>query len=105
MPLIPADTKYELGLLGEEIVLIDELHTPDSSRLLVRRHLRRALQKEQGPAGTRQGATARVDGRARIPRRRRGPHHDNLLPPERGGVAVLVARAMVIGDRIDLASY
>jgi phosphoribosylaminoimidazole-succinocarboxamide synthase len=30
--LILADTKYELGLLGDEIVLIDEVHTPDSSR-------------------------------------------------------------------------
>jgi phosphoribosylaminoimidazole-succinocarboxamide synthase len=30
--LILVDTKYELGLLGEEIVLIDEVHTPDSSR-------------------------------------------------------------------------
>lgn len=30
--LILVDTKYELGLLGEEIVLIDEIHTPDSSR-------------------------------------------------------------------------
>ncbi|SDS94093.1 phosphoribosylaminoimidazolesuccinocarboxamide synthase [Microlunatus soli] len=30
--LILVDTKYELGLLGDEIVLIDEIHTPDSSR-------------------------------------------------------------------------
>lgn len=30
--LILVDTKYELGLLGDEIVLIDEVHTPDSSR-------------------------------------------------------------------------
>ena len=30
--LILADTKYELGLLGDEVVLIDEVHTPDSSR-------------------------------------------------------------------------
>lgn len=30
--LILVDTKYELGLLGEKIVLIDEIHTPDSSR-------------------------------------------------------------------------
>ncbi len=30
--LILADTKYELGLLNGEIVLIDEVHTPDSSR-------------------------------------------------------------------------
>ena len=30
--LILVDTKYELGMLGDEIVLIDEVHTPDSSR-------------------------------------------------------------------------
>ena len=30
--LILVDTKYELGLLDGEIVLIDEVHTPDSSR-------------------------------------------------------------------------
>lgn len=30
--LILVDTKYELGLLGDELVLIDEVHTPDSSR-------------------------------------------------------------------------
>ena len=30
--LILVDTKYEFGLLDGEIVLIDELHTPDSSR-------------------------------------------------------------------------
>lgn len=30
--LILADTKYEFGKFGEEITLIDEIHTPDSSR-------------------------------------------------------------------------
>lgn len=30
--LILVDTKYEFGLLGNEVVLIDEIHTPDSSR-------------------------------------------------------------------------
>ena len=30
--LILADTKYEFGKLGEEIFLMDEIHTPDSSR-------------------------------------------------------------------------
>jgi phosphoribosylaminoimidazole-succinocarboxamide synthase len=30
--LILVDTKYEFGMDGEEICLIDELHTPDSSR-------------------------------------------------------------------------
>ncbi len=30
--LILVDTKYEFGLTGDEIVLMDEIHTPDSSR-------------------------------------------------------------------------
>lgn len=30
--LILADTKYEFGKLGDEIYLMDEIHTPDSSR-------------------------------------------------------------------------
>lgn len=30
--LILVDTKYEFGKLGEQILLIDEIHTPDSSR-------------------------------------------------------------------------
>lgn len=30
--LVLADTKYEFGKLGEQIILIDEVHTPDSSR-------------------------------------------------------------------------
>jgi phosphoribosylaminoimidazole-succinocarboxamide synthase len=30
--LILVDTKYEFGKIGEEIVLMDEIHTPDSSR-------------------------------------------------------------------------
>ena len=30
--LILVDTKYEFGKIGNEIILIDEIHTPDSSR-------------------------------------------------------------------------
>jgi phosphoribosylaminoimidazole-succinocarboxamide synthase len=30
--LILADTKYEFGKIGDEIFLMDEIHTPDSSR-------------------------------------------------------------------------
>lgn len=30
--LILVDTKYEFGLRGDEIILMDEIHTPDSSR-------------------------------------------------------------------------
>ncbi len=33
--LILVDTKYEFGLIGDELVVIDELHTPDSSRYWV----------------------------------------------------------------------
>lgn len=34
--LILVDTKYEFGKIGERIVLIDEIHTPDSSRYFYR---------------------------------------------------------------------
>jgi phosphoribosylaminoimidazole-succinocarboxamide synthase len=30
--LILVDTKYEFGVVGDKVVLIDEIHTPDSSR-------------------------------------------------------------------------
>jgi phosphoribosylaminoimidazole-succinocarboxamide synthase len=30
--IILVDTKYEFGLIGKDLVLIDEIHTPDSSR-------------------------------------------------------------------------
>jgi phosphoribosylaminoimidazole-succinocarboxamide synthase len=30
--LILVDTKYEFGLLNDKVILIDEIHTPDSSR-------------------------------------------------------------------------
>ena len=30
--LILVDTKYEFGIIGNEIILMDEIHTPDSSR-------------------------------------------------------------------------
>jgi phosphoribosylaminoimidazole-succinocarboxamide synthase len=34
--LILVDTKYEFGKMGDEIYLIDEIHTPDSSRYFYR---------------------------------------------------------------------
>lgn len=34
--LILVDTKYEFGLLGDELVVIDEIHTPDSSRYWIK---------------------------------------------------------------------
>ena len=33
--LILVDTKYEFGLIGDELLVIDEMHTPDSSRFWV----------------------------------------------------------------------
>ena len=33
--LILADTKYEFGIAGDDVLLIDEVHTPDSSRYWV----------------------------------------------------------------------
>jgi phosphoribosylaminoimidazole-succinocarboxamide synthase len=33
--LILVDTKYEFGLAGDQIILIDEIHTPDSSRYFI----------------------------------------------------------------------
>lgn len=34
--IILVDTKYEMGLLNDKLILIDELHTPDSSRYWVK---------------------------------------------------------------------
>ena len=34
--LVLADTKYEFGKLGDEIYLMDEIHTPDSSRYFLK---------------------------------------------------------------------
>ena len=34
--LILVDTKYEFGLCDGELILIDEIHTPDSSRFWIR---------------------------------------------------------------------
>ena len=34
--LILVDTKYEFGLVDEELIVIDEIHTPDSSRFWVK---------------------------------------------------------------------
>ncbi len=37
MGLILVDTKYEFGKVGDQIYLIDEIHTPDSSRYFYRK--------------------------------------------------------------------
>lgn len=67
--LVLVDTKYEFGLVGDTLYLIDEIHTPDSSRywvaqdlearlaageepeMLDKEHLRRWLIKERGFMG------------------------------------------------------
>ena len=33
--MILVDTKYEFGKIGDQIVLMDEIHTPDSSRYFI----------------------------------------------------------------------
>ncbi len=33
--MLLVDTKYEFGLIGDELVVIDEMHTPDSSRFWI----------------------------------------------------------------------
>lgn len=35
--IILVDTKYEFGMIGDELILIDEIHTPDSSRFWSKR--------------------------------------------------------------------
>lgn len=48
--LVLADTKYELGLdEGGEIVVIDEIHTPDSSRYWLRESFERAMRDGANP--------------------------------------------------------
>ena len=34
--LILVDTKYEFGIYNDELIVIDEIHTPDSSRYWVK---------------------------------------------------------------------
>ncbi len=45
--LILADTKYEFGKIGEEIYLMDEIHTPDSSRYFYAEGFDERLQKNE----------------------------------------------------------
>lgn len=47
--LILADTKYEFGLLNDTIYLIDEVHTPDSSRYFYADTYQTLLQKGEQP--------------------------------------------------------
>ncbi len=45
--LILADTKYEFGKIGNEIFLMDEIHTPDSSRYFLKDGFEERQQKNE----------------------------------------------------------
>lgn len=47
--LILADTKYEFGIYDGQLMLIDEIHTPDSSRLWLSRTYQERLEKGENP--------------------------------------------------------
>ena len=48
--LILVDTKYEFGMINGELALIDEVHTPDSSRYWVKESYQAALDAGKAPA-------------------------------------------------------
>lgn len=47
--IILVDTKYEFGLLNGELILIDEIHTPDSSRFWVKKSYIKKFKKGLEP--------------------------------------------------------
>ncbi|MGE5042479.1 MAG: phosphoribosylaminoimidazolesuccinocarboxamide synthase [Candidatus Levyibacteriota bacterium] len=47
--IILVDTKYEFGLLGDKLLLIDEIHTPDSSRFWIKKTYKERLKKGLEP--------------------------------------------------------
>lgn len=47
--LILVDTKYEFGLLNDKLILIDEIHTPDSSRFWIKDAYEELFSKGQEP--------------------------------------------------------
>lgn len=47
--IILVDTKYEFGLLDRKLILIDEIHTPDSSRFWVKKTYLERFKKGQEP--------------------------------------------------------
>jgi phosphoribosylaminoimidazole-succinocarboxamide synthase len=47
--LILVDTKYEFGLFNDKLVLIDEMHTPDSSRFWIKKTYVARFKKGQEP--------------------------------------------------------
>lgn len=48
--LILVDTKYEFGMINGKLALIDEVHTPDSSRYWVKESYQNALDENRAPA-------------------------------------------------------
>ncbi len=47
--IILVDTKYEFAMLDGKLILIDEIHTPDSSRFWVAKTYKERLKKDQEP--------------------------------------------------------
>jgi phosphoribosylaminoimidazole-succinocarboxamide synthase len=47
--IILADTKYEFGIRNGKLVLIDEVHTPDSSRFWLKSSYDKKLERGQEP--------------------------------------------------------
>jgi phosphoribosylaminoimidazole-succinocarboxamide synthase len=79
--LILVDTKYEFGVLDDEVVLIDEVHTPDSSRFWY--------------ADTYEELFA--DGKDQRALDARGPRPTPLAMPARGGM-----RRPALQERVQL---
>ena len=74
--LILVDTKYEFGLLPDgKLLLVDEIHTPDSSRYWYARFLRFPLQGRRGPEAARQGIFPALAPRPGLQGRRRVSCH------------------------------
>ena len=47
--LILVDTKYEMGLIGDKLILVDEIHTLDSSRFWIKESYSHRLSNGQEP--------------------------------------------------------
>lgn len=47
--LLLADTKYEFGILNNKLILIDEIHTSDSSRFWLKKTYRQKFEKKEEP--------------------------------------------------------
>ena len=69
--LILVDTKYEFGKHDGKIYLMDEIHTPDSSRYFYCRRLRRTFCQRRTAEATFQGVCTRMADGQRFPRQGR----------------------------------